>query len=150
MFGKIIKSYRKINRFHVDNFSSAHVYLRLAENYTIDTIPNDVLYECLQITKDNSKDGIFTRLNKIGKKKDKVDICITMASNLRKEPTMEIGQIGYFDEKMVKYESVTKDNNFLKIINKTREERKVDHEAERDSYFKEIQNKKKKANDDFV
>lgn len=29
--------------FHVDDFSSAHVYLRLKDNETLDTIPESIL-----------------------------------------------------------------------------------------------------------
>ena len=43
--------------FHVDNLSSAHVYLRLKEGQTIDDIPEDVLQDCLQLVKANSIQG---------------------------------------------------------------------------------------------
>jgi hypothetical protein len=41
-------------RFHVDNLSSAHVYLRLPEGMVIDDIPPDTLEDAAQITKANS------------------------------------------------------------------------------------------------
>ena len=63
---------------------------------------------------------------------------------------MDIGEVGFFVEKDVKYESTTKDNSFIKSINKTREERLVDFEAEKDSYYKEIENKKLKFYEDKV
>ena len=63
---------------------------------------------------------------------------------------MDVGEVGFFDEKKVKYESIAKDNNFLKQINKTREEKVIDHEAVKDDYFKEISNKKKKFNEEKV
>jgi len=63
---------------------------------------------------------------------------------------MDIGEVGFFVEKNVKYETTTKDNSFIKYINKTREERLVDFEAEKDSYYKEIENKKLKFYEDKV
>jgi hypothetical protein len=38
-------------RFHVDNHSSAHVYLRLPKGMTIDTIHPATLEECFQLVK---------------------------------------------------------------------------------------------------
>jgi hypothetical protein len=39
------------HRFHVDNYSSAHVYLRLPKGMTIDTIHPDTIQECFQLVK---------------------------------------------------------------------------------------------------
>ena len=64
--------------FHVDNLSSAHVYLRLAEGYTIDTIPKETLEECLQLVKENSIEGC---------KKERVSIVYTPWENLLKKST---------------------------------------------------------------
>jgi len=61
--------------FHVEDMSSAHVYLRLPEGITIDKIPDEVLEECFQIVKDNSRDG---------RKKDKVSVCYTLWEILKK------------------------------------------------------------------
>jgi hypothetical protein len=79
-----------------------------------------------------------------------VTITYTPASNLRKENQMDIGEVGFFNEKLVKYDPITRDKPFLKEINKTREERKVNHEAEKEAYFKEIDNKKKKFAEEKV
>jgi len=46
-------------RFHVDDLSSAHVYLRLKKDETIDTIPKEVLQECCQLVKEHSIEGTF-------------------------------------------------------------------------------------------
>lgn len=43
--------------FHVDNYSSAHVYLRLKLNQTMDDIPPQVLEDCCQLVKANSIEG---------------------------------------------------------------------------------------------
>ena len=122
--------------FHVENFSSAHVYLRLPEGVTIDTIPKDVMDECLQIVRDGSKDG---------RKKDKVSVCSTMWQNLKKTNAMEIGEVGFFDDKQVKVvNNVTKNTDLLKRLKKSWEEKTIDYAAEKESYNKEVSNRKKK------
>jgi predicted ribosome quality control (RQC) complex YloA/Tae2 family protein len=35
--------------FHVDNFSSAHVYLRMPDGKTINDIPPSILEDCCQV-----------------------------------------------------------------------------------------------------
>lgn len=46
-----------VARFHVDDLSSAHVYLRLPEGATLDDIPEDTLEDCCQLVKHNSIQG---------------------------------------------------------------------------------------------
>jgi hypothetical protein len=122
--------------FHVDGLSSAHVYLRLPEGINIDTIPTNILNECFQLVKDNSKEG---------RKKDKVGINYTPANNLLKTSSMDIGEVGYKKENLVKIiNGVEKDNEILKVIKKTMEEKQINLEAEKESYDKEVANKKKK------
>lgn len=43
--------------FHVDDLSSAHVYLRLKPNQNLDDIPPSVLNECCTLVKANSIEG---------------------------------------------------------------------------------------------
>lgn len=45
--------------FHVDDMSSAHVYIRLPEDKSFDTIPEEILLDCAQLVKANSIEGIF-------------------------------------------------------------------------------------------
>jgi len=128
--------------FHVEDFSSAHVYLRLPENITVDEIPKDILYECCQIVKDNSKDG---------RKKEKVSVCYTRWENLNKVSTMEVGEIGFKKQNEVKViDGITKDKEILKRLKKTMEEKNVNLEAEKESYNIENSNRKKKFFDDQV
>eukprot|EP00889_Picochlorum_renovo_P005580 jgi/Picre1/32610/NNA_007956.t1 len=49
--------------FHVDNLSSAHVYLRLPEGKTIADIPDETLEDCCQLVKANSIQG--NKVNKL-------------------------------------------------------------------------------------
>jgi len=45
--------------FHVDNLSSAHIYVRLPEGETWDKISEPLLTDCAQLTKANSIEGEF-------------------------------------------------------------------------------------------
>lgn len=45
------------DRFHVDDLSSAHVYLRLPKGGKMDDIDEDTLEECAQLVKANSIQG---------------------------------------------------------------------------------------------
>ena len=128
--------------FHVDNLSSAHVYLRLAEGYTIDTIPKETLEECLQLVKENSIEGC---------KKERVSIVYTPWENLLKKSSMEVGQVGFKNEKEVmKAHKISKVKDVLKRIDKTMVVREVDLEAEREAYMKDLANKRKKIYEDSV
>lgn len=44
-------------QFHVDNLSSAHVYVRLPEGESWEDIPKPLLEDCAQLTKANSIEG---------------------------------------------------------------------------------------------
>lgn len=78
----------------MDDLSSAHVYLKPQDGWTLDTIPEEVLVDCAQLVKANSIEG---------NKKNDVRIVYTPASNLRKEPSFEAGQVSYHNTKLVLY-----------------------------------------------
>ncbi|KAI7721462.1 hypothetical protein KC322_g1626, partial [Hortaea werneckii] len=102
--------------FHVDNLSSAHIYLRLRadEGETWTSIPEDLLTDCAQLTKANSIEG---------NKKDNVTVIYTPWSNLNKSGDMATGQVGFKDNKMVKRVYVQqRENAIINRLNKTREE----------------------------
>lgn len=40
--------------FHVDKLSSAHIYLELRKDQTIDDIPKELLDDCVQLVKGNT------------------------------------------------------------------------------------------------
>lgn len=50
-------------QFHVDNLSSAHVYVRLREGETWDNIAQPLLEDCAQLTKANSIEGQSSTIN---------------------------------------------------------------------------------------
>lgn len=107
--------------FHVDNLSSAHVYLRLNPGETFDQVPGNCLEECCQLVKENSIEG---------SKKDHVKIVYTPFLNLKKTQGMDIGQVGFYDEAQRKLvHKVSKDKVVLKLINKTKKEEYPDLEA---------------------
>lgn len=49
--------YLRREQFHVDNLSSAHVYVRLSDGETWDDMPKPLLEDCAQLTKANSIEG---------------------------------------------------------------------------------------------
>ena len=108
--------------FHVDDLSSAHVYLRLPADKTIDDIPPETLEDCCQLVKANSIEGC---------KRSKVNIVYTPASNLKKTGNMVTGQVGYHNTKLIKEYRVEKSNEIVNRLNKTKEELYPDLEVEK-------------------
>lgn len=78
--------------FHVDDLSSAHVYLRMRPEWTIDSIPKDLVTDCCQLVKYNSIEG-----NKL----NNVKIVYTHLSNIKKEAGFDVGQVTFKDGKKV-------------------------------------------------
>lgn len=44
--------------FHVNDHSSAHVYLQMRPEWTISNIPEELLVDCAQLVKANSIEGM--------------------------------------------------------------------------------------------
>lgn len=111
--------------FHVCNYSSAHVYLRLKSGQTIDDIPAAVLEDAAQLCKANSIQG-----NKV----NNIDVVYTMWENLKKTQDMEPGQVAYHKDDLVKKIRVEKRmNEILKRLNKTKTEEHPDFRAQREA-----------------
>ncbi|KAF8955268.1 hypothetical protein BDZ97DRAFT_306530 [Flammula alnicola] len=109
--------------FHVDKLSSAHVYLRMSEEMSWDNIPEALLTDCAQLVKANSIEG---------NKKDNLTVIYTPADNLKKTGDMAVGQVSFHNDKKVKRVYVIKrENPIVNRLNKTKDERVVDHEQER-------------------
>mmetsp|Transcript_71357 Transcript_71357/g.83009 ORF Transcript_71357/g.83009 Transcript_71357/m.83009 type:complete len:206 (-) Transcript_71357:174-791(-) len=109
--------------FHVDDLSSAHVYLRMKPDETMETLSKDVLDEMAQLTKENSIEG---------KKQAKVKIVYTQFGNLQKLASHDVGQVSFKSEKKRKYlDNVERNKDVLKRIQKTEEERFPDLEKEK-------------------
>lgn len=119
--------------FHVDNLSSAHIYLRMRENETWDSIPQELLTDCAQLTKANSIEG---------NKKDNVTVIYTPWSNLKKTGDMATGQVGFKDHRMVKRVYVEKrENPIVNRLNKTKEEKYPDLRQEKADMERELRKK---------
>ncbi|XP_047965051.1 coiled-coil domain-containing protein 25-like isoform X2 [Salvia hispanica] len=95
--------------FHVDKMSSAHVYLRLHKGQTIDDISE-------------------------GNKVNNVDVVYTPWQNLKKTASMDVGQVGFYNSKMVRTVRVEKRiNEIVNRLNRTKVERTPDLKAEREA-----------------
>ncbi|XP_022139971.1 coiled-coil domain-containing protein 25 [Momordica charantia] len=111
--------------FHVDKMSSAHVYVRLQKGQTIDDISEGLLEDCAQLVKANSIQG-----NKV----NNIDVVYTPWSNLKKTASMDVGQVGFHNPKMVRTVRVEKRiNDIVNRLNRTKVERKPDLKAEREA-----------------
>ncbi|KLU91200.1 coiled-coil domain-containing protein 25 [Magnaporthiopsis poae ATCC 64411] len=124
-------------QFHVDKLSSAHIYLRLREGETWDAIPEPLLQDLAQLTKANSIEG---------NKKDNVTIIYTPWSNLKKDGSMDVGQVSFHDQKKVKRILVPqRENPIVNRLNKTKEERHPDLKQEKDDHLRELRKRDQSA-----
>lgn len=90
--------------FHVDNHSSAHVYVRMPKGKGMDDLTDEMIEECSQLTKANSIEGC---------KLNHVRVVYTPWSNLKKTNGMEVGQVGFHAESLRRYHTVEKKNNAM-------------------------------------
>ncbi|XP_074335372.1 uncharacterized protein LOC141672621 isoform X2 [Apium graveolens] len=105
--------------------SSAHVYVRLHKFQGIDDISEGLLEDCAQLVKANSIQG-----NKV----NNVDVVYTPWQNLKKTASMDVGQVGFHNSKMVRTVRVEKRiNEVVNRLNKTKVERTPDLKAEREA-----------------
>jgi hypothetical protein len=128
--------------FHVDKHSSAHVYVRLKPDQDIATLDPLIVEDLAQLTKENSIQG---------KKEPLVKVIYTMASNLKKSASMEVGEVGFHDRGVVYSTSVKRNKEILSRLRKTMDEKyPIDLKAlkeekdrdNRDQKKREIQEKK--------
>eukprot|EP00927_Polykrikos_kofoidii_P085738 TRINITY_DN9403_c0_g1_i1.p1 TRINITY_DN9403_c0_g1~~TRINITY_DN9403_c0_g1_i1.p1 ORF type:complete len:233 (+),score=66.87 TRINITY_DN9403_c0_g1_i1:57-755(+) len=144
--------------FHVDSYSSAHVYLRLPPGTVdlfnvkdkdeakqklvdaVESVPEAILMEMAQLTKANSIEGC---------KLSEVDVVYTPFLNLKKEERMDTGQVGFKDASFRKLlKNVPRDKEIIKNLEKTRVERKVDlAQAKQDRDLEERGRRKKWLSD---
>jgi hypothetical protein len=125
------------NQFHVDKLSSAHIYLRLREGESWDNIPQELLVDLAQLTKANSIEG---------NKKDNVTIIYTPWSNLKKDGSMAVGQVGFKDNKKVKRILVAqRENAIINRLNKTKVEQFPDLRQEKEDHLKELRKRDQAA-----
>ncbi|KAL7570204.1 hypothetical protein ACA910_020632 [Epithemia clementina (nom. ined.)] len=120
--------------FHVDDLSSAHVYLRMKPGMTLDDISDDLLLDCTSLVKANSIQGC---------KKSSVYVIYTRWKNLKKTNDMVDGQVSYHRPDNVKRVSVDKNNPIVRALEKTRQELYPDLSAEQAQRLREIQQQQK-------
>lgn len=120
--------------FHVDDLSSAHVYLRLKPGMSMDDIPEDCVVDCCSLVKANSIQGC---------KKSFVYIVYTRWKNLKKTSDMVDGQVGYHRPENVRRVKIEKNNTIVKQLEKTKKELYPDLAKEQQDRLKEIQAQKK-------
>ncbi|KAG6409616.1 hypothetical protein SASPL_127656 [Salvia splendens] len=124
--------------FHVDKMSSAHVYLRLHKGQTIDDLSEGVLEDCAQLVKANSIQGKISFFSYqllagelVWNKVNNVDVVYTPWQNLKKTASMDVGQVGFYNSKMVRTVRVEKRiNEIVNRLNRTKVERTPDLKAE--------------------
>lgn len=92
--------------FHVDNLSSAHVYLRTEKPISdYSELSQEVIAECAQLTKANSIEGC---------KRAMVGLNYTWATNLLKRADMQTGAVSYKDSKKVAKINVEKNKDIIR------------------------------------
>ncbi|KAI9771291.1 MAG: hypothetical protein M1840_002261 [Geoglossum simile] len=124
-------------QFHADKLSSAHIYLRMNEGAAWDAIPQDLLTDCVQLTKANSIEG---------NKKDNIHVVYTPWSNLKKDGSMAVGQVGFKDPQKVKKVLVEKrENPIVNRLNKTKIEKYPDLRQEMENRLKELRGRDRAA-----
>ena len=125
--------------FHVEDLSSAHVYLRLRKDQRLEDVSEATIMECAQLVKANSIEGC---------KKSEVWVCYTRWRNLNKTSAMDVGAIGFHDKTKVKRVKVVKDQSVVNKISKTKEERFPNLEqlqSERAAEFRATQKEERRS-----
>lgn len=120
--------------FHVDDLSSAHVYLRLKPGMTMDDIPEDCITDCCTLVKANSIAGC---------KMASTYVVYTRWKNLKKTSNMVEGQVGYHRPENVKRVKVEKNNPIVKELEKTKKELYPNLATEQQDRLNEIKEQKK-------
>ena len=120
--------------FHVDGLSSAHVYLRVEKGQSIESASQKAIEECAILTKANSIAGC---------KQSECWITYTPWSNLKKSADMEVGAIGFHDNKKCQRIKVGKSNPIVNALNRTKKEDHPDLYSLQKAREAEIQAEKK-------
>ena len=124
--------------FHVDNLSSAHVYLRMKEGMVLDDIPDQLIQDCAALCKANSIAGC---------KQVSSNIIYTRWKNLKKTATMKEGEVGYHRPQNVRRLTIKKCPDRVKRLQKTKVERHLKEEELaklQQDYLNQVARKKKK------
>lgn len=117
--------------FHVDNLSSAHVYVRMpilpieervaGITVKVPELPSEIVQEACQLVKANSIEGC---------KRVSVMVIYTPASNLVKERAAKSGEVRIVDQSKVVHIEVHTDKKLVKQLMKTKEPRFIEFQAD--------------------
>ncbi|KAF1733575.1 Coiled-coil domain-containing protein 25 [Beauveria bassiana] len=121
-------------KFGWDEDVCAHIYLRMNEGQQWDSLPENLVMDLAQLTKANSIEG---------NKKDNITVIYTPWSNLKKDGSMEIGQVSFKNPRLVKRVLVSeRENAIVNRLNKTKTEvKQPDFKQQKDDHDKEIRRK---------
>ncbi|KAI9166434.1 Coiled-coil domain-containing 25 [Paramyrothecium foliicola] len=115
----------------------AHIYLRMREGQQWDALPEELVMDLAQLTKANSIEG---------NKKDNITVIYTPWSNLKKDGSMDVGQVSFKDHKKVKRILVPqRENPIVNRLNKTKVEKKPDLKQEKDDRMRELRKRDQAA-----
>jgi len=103
--------------FHVDDMSSAHVYLRQKPGEKLEDITPELLLECGSLVKANSISGC---------KMNSVYVIYTRWKNLKKTSRMVEGEVSYHRPQNVKRMEVEKNKPIVNALNRTKLEKHPD------------------------
>ncbi|KAH6606994.1 hypothetical protein Trco_006147 [Trichoderma cornu-damae] len=107
----------------------AHIYLRMQPGQTWDNLPQELVVDLAQLTKANSIEG---------NKKDNITVIYTPWANLKKDGSMDVGQV---KRVLVPH----RENPIVNRLNKTKVEKKPDLKAEKDAMMKELRKREQEA-----
>jgi predicted ribosome quality control (RQC) complex YloA/Tae2 family protein len=134
--------------FHVDDLSSAHVYVRFPRPGTkhapcsLDDLPADLIESLAQLVKANSIEGC---------KKSSVSVVYTAVGNLKKTEGMACGQVGFFDRtrNAVRHTTISTNREIVRALNKTKvvmgDTDLRGERAQRDAEVEETKKRRRKA-----
>ncbi|KAM3450503.1 hypothetical protein MY3296_006066 [Beauveria thailandica] len=113
---------------------TAHIYLRMNEGQQWDSLPENLVMDLAHLTKANSIEG---------NKKDNITVIYTPWSNLKKDGSMDIGQVSFKNSRLVKRVLVAqRENVIVNRLNKTKTEvKQPDFKQQKDDHDKEIRRK---------
>ncbi|TQV92519.1 coiled-coil domain-containing protein [Cordyceps javanica] len=117
-----------------NKLSSAHIYLRMQEGQKWDSLPQELVMDLAQLTKANSIEG---------NKKDNITVIYTPWSNLKKDGSMDVGQVSFKNPRLVRRVVVPqRENPIVNRLNKTKTEvKQPDLKQQKDDRDKEIRRK---------
>ncbi|RSL52899.1 hypothetical protein CEP54_010675 [Fusarium duplospermum] len=109
----------------------------MKEGQQWDALPEELVMDLAQLTKANSIEG---------NKKDNITVIYTPWSNLKKDGSMAVGQVGFKDQRKVKRVLVPqRENPIVNRLNKTKVEQKPDFKQEKDDRLKELRKREQAA-----